>query len=215
MYSHGPIVLVALSQFKSALHREELENAWNGLINIYINNVEIALRLKERMVQAKAFSTERIEEIQRSFKTGELLTNRLVPDSKLFRLLGGPGVSMNRHNASWRPDNYDYRWEQFKQIPEIYGFDWEEDIDLWTIERDGHRVLYLFCALSKPYMRDVWSDWVNECWYVAHQVRLREVCNRKFATESTVETLMMEHMHDRFRRLAIDRDAMREYMVSN
>jgi hypothetical protein len=210
-WGHGSAVLPAIAQFRNAMSQKDLENAFNGLLNIYVNGKELKLSVKTRMEEAEKMTPQRITEIHEALRTGELLENRNVPDHKLFRTLN-QWKSAAYHDASWRPPNDEYRWGQFHQIPPLYGFH-SEHLHLWTtIDEEGNTVFYPFSPLTKPFVR--WTAWVNECWWTERWHRMRNYCNKRFSMECTIETLMMEALHCRFQRLKEDREALQLYMVS-
>jgi hypothetical protein len=209
--THGPAVLPAISQFRNATTQEELLNSFNGLLNIYVNNKELKLQLRHRITEGEQMSRERVEAIQKAFKTGELLTERYFPENKLFEVLNCPSAG-HRHSVSWRPASHEYRWSQFKQIPALYGFDSEKDVRLWTIEDDeGNLVFYPFSPFTKTFVR--WNTWINECWFQERWERMRDFCNEYWITDCTPEELMMETLHCRMKRLRDDREELEGDMV--
>lgn len=188
----GPISLRVLSAFRNADTQPELENAIRGIINLHVNSAEISFITGQHSQNVKQMVLCDHKDIQNALKTGELLLNRVLPRSRLFRTLTQKASNPNRHDASWKPNGSQWRWEQFLQIAAIYGFGSNDNIALWTaLDENGNLVFFPFATWAKTLV--VWNTWINECWWCERLTRMKNDCNRDFDKDLNVDVLMLMH----------------------
>jgi hypothetical protein len=109
---HAKISLRALAQYKNANTQDELQNAFNGLVNIHVISSEVAQGLRRRLSMLRKASPQRLASLKEALWSVKLLESCRTPSHKLFRILVNTSRG-NKNDAAWRPENHEYRWRQF------------------------------------------------------------------------------------------------------